>query len=71
MTIVKKHDSIQGGREGGIQLSRASATLLFFLCFSARQFKSASARSSLKALERAAGLFPAVRFFILTLISSI
>jgi len=30
MTIVKKHDSIQGGREGGIQLSRASATLLFF-----------------------------------------
>jgi len=34
MTIVKKHDSIQGGREGGIQLSRASATLLFF-CASA------------------------------------
>jgi len=39
MTIVKKHDSIQGGREGGIQLSRASATLLF-LCLSARHFKS-------------------------------
>jgi len=46
MTIVKKHDSIQGGREGGIQLSRASATLLFFVLkrtaiqirFSAEQF---------------------------------
>ena len=46
MTIVKKHDSIQGGREGGIQLSRASATLLFFVLertalqirFSAGQF---------------------------------
>ena len=47
MTIVKKHDSIQGGREGGIQLSRASATLLFFFVlqctalqirFSAEQF---------------------------------
>ena len=34
MTIVKKYDSIQGGREGGIQLSRASASLIF-LRFSA------------------------------------
>ena len=49
MTIVKKHDSIQGGREGGHSIIARQRHLIVFFC--------ASAHGNLNPLQRGAVCF--------------